>query len=381
MAPRRGGSSYYSYYENSAWSETTILSLEYGYSGYGSNRNNYKNLYYAMFAFDILTLLAFVAFLIWSCTIRNRGLPLKALISALISNILSQICTIVVEALYIANAEVMRYYLITYMLSGFFHYLGICLTFYVFWSLIHRVLGRLTDSGKPYAAVTILHWVLLGFTIVLSLAVWAIYVAYVAGDVTYRYYISVYDYIKIGSSLRIIYWVLSLEILAWTIFAIVKAGTHRFVSKMPAFALTGAAVGWFAINLTYMVIWVRYNLLRINSRVINPDYLNTAQAVVNFVFWVATFVGLLLCCSKWRRLGEEPDKYDAPAQYPYPQYPQAQAQYPPGQYAPGPYPPAQYPPGQYQTPYPNQPHGTAPYHDYAQNPSPTALPQRATSPQ
>ena len=150
---------------------------------------------------------------------------------------------------------------------------------------------------------------------------------------------------------------------------------------MPAFALTGAAVGWFAINLTYMVIWVRYNLLRINSRVINPDYLSTAQAVVNFVFWVATFVGLLLCCSKWRRLGEEPDKYDAPAQYPYPQYPQAQAQYPPGQYAPGPYPPAQYPPGQYQTPYPNQPHGTAPYHDYAQNSSPTALPQRAPSPQ
>lgn len=136
------------------------------------------------------------------------------------------------EALYIANAEVMRYYLITYMLSGFFSYLGICLTFYVFWSIIHRLLARLTDSGKPYSAVTILHWVLLSLTAIFSLAVWAIYVAYVAGDVTYGYYITVYTYIKISSSLRIIYWVLSLEILAWSIFVVVKAGTHRFVSKV-----------------------------------------------------------------------------------------------------------------------------------------------------
>lgn len=87
MAPRRGGSGFY--YDNSAWSSTTILSLEYGSYGYGSNHNRYKDLYYAMFAFDILTLIAFIVFLVWSCTIRgNRGLPIKTLNSALFSFIL-----------------------------------------------------------------------------------------------------------------------------------------------------------------------------------------------------------------------------------------------------------------------------------------------------
>ncbi|CAG8059954.1 unnamed protein product [Penicillium salamii] len=357
MAPRRGGSGFY--YDNSAWSSTTILSLEYGSYGYGSNHNRYKDLYYAMFAFDILTLIAFIVFLVWSCTIRgNRGLPIKTLNSALFSFILSQICTVVVEALYVASAEVMMYYLISYMLSNFFHYLGICLTFYVFWSLQHRLLSRLTDSGKPYAAVTTVHWILLALTLLFSLVVWALYVVYVAGNVTYRYFIDVAVWVKVGSALYIVFWLLSLEVLAWSIFVAVKAGTHRFVSKMPVFALINAAVGWFALTLTSMVIWVRYNL---EIRFVVPDYLSTVQAAVSFIFWVVTFVGLLLCCSKWRRLGQEPEKYDAPAQYPYPQYPA-------GPYPP---PPGQAPPGQYQTPYPNQPHGTAPYYDYAANPAPT----------
>jgi hypothetical protein len=88
MAPRRGGSSYGSYYDSSPWSETTILSLNYGLSGYGYNNDYYRTLFITRFAFDILSLLAFVVFLIWVCTIRNRGLPLKGIIWALISFIL-----------------------------------------------------------------------------------------------------------------------------------------------------------------------------------------------------------------------------------------------------------------------------------------------------
>lgn len=136
------------------------------------------------------------------------------------------------EALYVASAEVMMYYLISYMLSNFFHYLGICLTFYVFWSLQHRLLSRLTDSGKPYAAVTTVHWILLALTLLFSLVVWALYVVYVAGNVTYRYFIDVAVWVKVGSALYIVFWLLSLEVLAWSIFVAVKAGTHRFVSKV-----------------------------------------------------------------------------------------------------------------------------------------------------
>lgn len=81
MAPRRGGGGYSSsYYGNdNPWSETVWLSLDYYY------RDGYKTFFLTQFAFDILSLLAFVAFLIWACTIRNRSLPMKGLICALTS--------------------------------------------------------------------------------------------------------------------------------------------------------------------------------------------------------------------------------------------------------------------------------------------------------
>lgn len=129
----------------------------------------------------------------------------------------------------------MRYYLITWMLSTFFNLLGICLTFYVFWSLLHRMLGRLTDSGKPYKAVTVLHWVLQGLIVVLSLADWALYVAYLASTVTgYGSSVEILgkNWIRLESALFIIYFLLSVEVLAWSIFVVVKAGNHRFVSKV-----------------------------------------------------------------------------------------------------------------------------------------------------
>lgn len=155
---------------------------------------------------------------------------------------------------------------------------------------------------------------------------------------------------------------------------------------MPAISLISGAIGWFAISLTWAVMYIRYNL---ESKV-SPNYLYTAQAIVQFIFWIVTFVGILLCCSKWSKLGEEPEKLAAPAQYPYPQYPPAQ--YPPGQYPQG-----QYPPGQYQAPYPapypqgqypptqQQPYGTAPYQAYsAQQPQgqqPQTQQREAPSPQ
>ena len=79
MAPRRGSGNYYSYGDDNPWSDTIWLSLEYYYP------DAYKPLFITQFVFDILSLLAFVAFLIWACRIRNRSLPLKGLICALIS--------------------------------------------------------------------------------------------------------------------------------------------------------------------------------------------------------------------------------------------------------------------------------------------------------
>jgi hypothetical protein len=139
---------------------------------------------------------------------------------------------IVWEALTIAGTEVTMYYLIDLMLVSFFNLLGICLTFYVFWSLLHRMLGRLTDSGQPYKAVTILHWTLQGLIVMLSLADWALYVAYTASTVTSYNSKLGNPWIRLESALYIIFWLLSIEVLACSIFVVVKAGNHRFVSRV-----------------------------------------------------------------------------------------------------------------------------------------------------
>lgn len=76
MAPRRGssGSSGSYYYSNNAWSQETSFSLNYVPS---------KTLFIAGFAFDVLTILALISFLIWACLIRNGRGQLNGVIPAL----------------------------------------------------------------------------------------------------------------------------------------------------------------------------------------------------------------------------------------------------------------------------------------------------------
>ncbi|KAJ5195921.1 hypothetical protein N7449_006400 [Penicillium cf. viridicatum] len=348
MAPRRGSysSSYYSDYN--PWSDTVWLSLE----NYRS-----KSFFITQFVFDILSLLAFIVFLIWACKIRNRSIPLKALICALASFTCCQINIVVWEALNVAEAEVTMYYLIDLMLWDFFRVMGICLTFYVFWNLIHNFLGHIRGSGKPHVAVTIIHYIFLVIIFVVSLAEWGVCVASYVRSVT-----SLSDetlqltWTHLSGATEIIYWAFSMEILAWMIFVVTKAGNHIFVSKMPAMAIVTAAISWFAVCSLSAIIYIRYSLVYIGYYEW-PLYLDAVRTILKFIFWVGTYTGILLCCAKWHRLGEE-------QKYPAHQY---QSQYPPTQTTPQ-Y-PAQFPDGQY-PPVQQQPYGIAPYLDHsAQNQS------------
>lgn len=79
MAPRRGNGGFISGYgSHNPWNDEVQLTLDY-------YRDEYKSFFYASFAFDILSLIAFIVFFIWACTIRNRSLPVKSLIFALLS--------------------------------------------------------------------------------------------------------------------------------------------------------------------------------------------------------------------------------------------------------------------------------------------------------
>lgn len=139
---------------------------------------------------------------------------------------------LVYEIFFFANATVQMYYLIDLMLNEFFYLLAGCLIFFVFYHLIHSALDRLTDAGKPYAIVAIIHWVILGLVSVVSLATFGLYVGFQVQNVQNYYYSKLSKpYNNLEAARAIIWWILSLEIVAWFIFIVVKA-SHRFASKV-----------------------------------------------------------------------------------------------------------------------------------------------------
>jgi hypothetical protein len=123
---------------------------------------------------------------------------------------------------------------------------------------------------------------------------------------------------------------------------------------MPAIALIIGSVFWFALNLRWAVVYMRYALSAVTF---SPKYLQTVESVCQFFFCVGIYVGLLLCCMNWSKLGG-PDKPTDAAQYPYGAVPAGYPTYPAYQAYPH-YPqyPQQYPqqdPQHMQQPQPQQ---------------------------
>lgn len=124
------------------------------------------------------------------------------------------------------------YYLIILMLQEFFFIMGICFTLHAFWGIIHSFLSHLRPSGKPPAALPILHWVFFSIAWVLGFALFALDVVSYVDMVTNRYGFIHMPRARLSGAVHIVWFVLSLEILAWAIFVVVKAGKHRSVAKV-----------------------------------------------------------------------------------------------------------------------------------------------------
>lgn len=118
------------------------------------------------------------------------------------------------------------------MLWDFFRVVAICFTFYVFWNLIHNFLGHIRGSGKPHAAVTTIHYIFLAIIFVISLAEWSLRVAVYVRSVASLYGTLQFTLSHLNGATDIIYWAFSMEILAWMIFVVTKAGNDIFVSKV-----------------------------------------------------------------------------------------------------------------------------------------------------
>ncbi|KAJ5690672.1 hypothetical protein N7462_005064 [Penicillium macrosclerotiorum] len=359
MSPRRGsGSSSYGYYYgyDNPWAEEIQFSMDSLLS---------KSLFIAGFAFDVLTVLALICFLVWACIVRNHRGQMRGVVITIITWLLAVICAVIYEIFYLAEATITQYYVIDLMLNEFFFLLGSCLLFFVYYHLINGMLDRLTDSGKPYAAVAVIHWVVIGLVSLISLATWAMYVAYQVQYVNNGYTGALrQSYPKLESARAIIYWLLSLEILAWVIFVTVKAGSHRFTSRLPVIALTVSSLFWMALNMMYAIVFIRYTLE--DTVRTTPKYLSTVESVCQFFFIVAIFTGILFCCMNWRKVDDRQDKPSLPAQHPYQTYQTYQQQYP-----------AQPQQPLYQHPYqqPYQPPYQQPYQQQHIYPHPQQQPQ------
>ncbi|OQE04480.1 hypothetical protein PENVUL_c033G01947 [Penicillium vulpinum] len=301
------------------WEETAYLSV-------GADRN----LFYGEFAVECVSLLAFILFLIWSIAS-------------------SQICVIVPAAMSIAGTEVTMYYVIAFMIHDFFLVVAICLTFNIFWGFIHRFLGLIRLSGKPHVAVKIIHYLFFTAILLLSLAECALYIATLVGQVTSDYGLEDLGWSRLNGVLYIVYFVLSVEVFAWSMFVNRKATAYRSVSSTPATALVGAAVPWFIVCLTWAVISIRYRIMDAYSP---PNYLYLIKAVIQLAFWVGTYFGILTCCDQWRALGYE---YNNPPPREYPR-----------QHSPQSTPPSQ------QYPLVQHPYDVAPYEPYDNSTQPPA---------
>ncbi|KAJ5127871.1 hypothetical protein N7448_008650 [Penicillium atrosanguineum] len=321
----------YGYSNSNPWSREYRLSLD--------RLDQPKSLFIAEFAFDVLTLAALICGIIWACLIRNHRGVLKGVLTSLFTWLIAMVLDIIEESLFLADVTVTQYYLIDLFLYDFFLLLSECMLIFVFYNVIHKLLGHLTDSGRPYAAAVVIHWIALAFAVALAVASWALYVGYLVAFVqsSSDYHLGTI-YNKVESARAIYFWLISLEILAWSIFATVKAGSHRFISRMPAVALIIGSVFWFALNMKWAVIAMRY-WLPADGRA--PQYLSTAVSVCQFFFCGGIYVGLLTCCMNWSKVGGEdekrvPTQYAVPASYPmypayttYPQFPQSPQEYPP----------------------------------------------------
>ncbi|KAJ6096007.1 hypothetical protein N7486_006753 [Penicillium sp. IBT 16267x] len=308
-----------------------LSTREYYYNNYGSDNlwdqkvnlsykwftHSDQKLFIASFAFECLTFLALITFLVWACTIRPSNQPLKGVIAAIVMWIVAQLLTLIYEILELASAVVKQYYVIDFMLQELFQVISSCVLFLVFYQTIHLLLDRLTDSGKPYAFLRIIHWVVLGIIAVLSLADFALYVVVDYKEVEETLTLKLIEnWRKLYSARTIIYFVVALEIFVWTIFVTVKAGTHRFASRLPLFSLMAGSLCWFGYNLMWGVVAIQY-YLAIRYMTITADYLAILESVFGFVFVVGIFTGLLLCLKNSFKLGGGRDKAPTSVQHPY----------------------------------------------------------------
>jgi hypothetical protein len=126
------------------------------------------------------------------------------------------------------TAAATRYY-VQLSFTSFFEFVSIPPNFYIFYSLIHLVLTRLSNVEKPFKKVRIFHWVCLGIISGLALVSWslisAMYAKYNKGEYLVHDIGDAQTYVN--SVFFILAWVAAWENMGWTLFLAIKTVRNR----------------------------------------------------------------------------------------------------------------------------------------------------------
>jgi hypothetical protein len=126
------------------------------------------------------------------------------------------------------TAAATRYY-VQLSFTYFFEFVSIPPNFYIFYSLIHLVLTRLSNVEKPFKKIRVFHWVCLGIISGLALVSWSLIPAMFAKNDKGEYL--VYDIedaqTYVNSAFFIVAWVAAWENMGWTIFLAIKTVRNR----------------------------------------------------------------------------------------------------------------------------------------------------------
>ncbi|PLB51247.1 hypothetical protein P170DRAFT_436314 [Aspergillus steynii IBT 23096] len=247
---------------------------------------------------EFLTLVALLVFLPAACTAKQSScgatasFPSLAVIASIVSYILSQILSVILLLVEFLEATVKQSYVVIGILQMIFRLLALLLLFYALYRVVHGILERIAFPTGLLALVRNGHWGVLGICSLLVIANCAVRIASIVRTVESSEAggIAAHDE-RLTTSRAVLFMIMSLEILLWAIFPVVKVpGSELPHSKTGLVSLTISCLSYLVLTLTSAIRTIRYMYLHVPQ----PGYTNAACAVVQFFSVVGIYTGLIM---------------------------------------------------------------------------------------
>ncbi|KAL5361155.1 hypothetical protein BJX96DRAFT_175971 [Aspergillus floccosus] len=255
---------------------------------------------------EFLTLLALIVFFIGTFMIqplkdRTKALPVRTVFGSILSYMVARILSIAVLFLYVFNRTVLRSYVVVNMFEIIFNLLALVLLYSIFYRIVHRYLEGFAD-GEPFARVILAHWTLLGVLSALAIANCATRIASLAVAVNQS---STAEALyqqdsRLTTARGVIFTLVSLEILFWTVFILRKTDTQESPNKTGIIALAVAILSSFVQNLTTTITTIQSSLTNYS-----PAYLSAVATLIEFFCVLGIYTGVIICSLQWQKTNDD----------------------------------------------------------------------------